>query len=118
MVDSGHGRCFRRLTLAEAKFQGTNVPGVQGEVKQMLQAFYAIGYVHGDVRDINLLVRRPGRLPGTPILLVDWDWAGLSDEVTYPYTLSPDLVRAERAVTSACIEASHEEEMVRWLLDV
>lgn len=110
------------ISLAEAKSREFDVQGIQGKVKQVLQLLHEAGYVHGDIRDVNVLVRKPSsHLPEDrpPILLVDWYWAGISGEATYPHTLNPAIIRPELgAAAGAVIEASHDEGMVDWLLDV
>ncbi|KAJ6557425.1 hypothetical protein B0H10DRAFT_2120931 [Mycena sp. CBHHK59/15] len=104
-------------SLAEAKSRGSDVQGIQGAVKQVLRSLHQANYVHGDVRDVNVLVCN-NRLSAnrSRILLVDWDWAGLSGEVTYPVALNTAVPRPHGAVAGAVIEMAHDEEMADWLL--
>lgn len=105
-------------TLAEVKSQGSDAQGIPSAVKQALQCLHQAKYVHGDVRDVNVLVRKPGRLSvdRPQILLVDWDWAGVSGEATYPIALNAAVPRPDGAVAGAVIEMVHDDEMADWLL--
>ncbi|KAJ7934962.1 hypothetical protein B0H13DRAFT_551032 [Mycena leptocephala] len=106
-------------SLAEAKSQGFDVQGMQGSVKQALHLLHQANYVHGDVRDVNVLVCKPGCLLDdnhSQVLVVDWDWAGVNGEVTYPVALNPAVPRPDGAVAGAVIEMAHDDEMADWLL--
>ena len=70
------------------------------------------GYVHGDLRDTNLMVRKDGQ-PG--FMLVDFDWAGEIGEVCYPMNMNTDpaLGRPPGAYDGEIIKADHDMEMLR-----
>ncbi|KAF5386419.1 hypothetical protein D9757_006634 [Collybiopsis confluens] len=48
-----------------------------------ISAFHALGFVHGDLRASNVLVRKHGEQ--WECKLIDFDWAGLAGKVTYPF---------------------------------
>ncbi|KAJ3505994.1 hypothetical protein NLJ89_g7118 [Agrocybe chaxingu] len=57
------------------------------EIRRVMTAFHAEGLVHGDLRDVNILVYGKSR-----VLLVDFDWGGQDGVAVYPrWKLHPDL---------------------------
>ncbi|KAI0301172.1 hypothetical protein B0F90DRAFT_1719931 [Multifurca ochricompacta] len=67
------------------------------DLKDLVNKFHAAGFVHGDLRDANLIV--PKNNP-KDIMLVDFDWGGdlKTGEVYYPTAcLNRDLVLGENA---------------------
>ncbi|KAJ7248586.1 hypothetical protein B0H12DRAFT_716442 [Mycena haematopus] len=97
-------------TLATLKTEGTpDLPKILEDTRQALRQLHASGFVHGDVRDINLLVHKST----SKIMLVDWDWAGACGSVWYPSTINPDVLRPPRAV--GCAEILPEDALP-WLI--
>ncbi|KAI0082815.1 hypothetical protein K474DRAFT_1585190 [Panus rudis PR-1116 ss-1] len=91
----------------------------QAEVKKILRlvTLHNGGFVHGDIRDVNVLVRKEGAPgEGPAILVVDWDWAGTMGKAVYPFSMNPDIKRPPGAATSAPIEAAHDDWMANNLL--
>jgi hypothetical protein len=83
--------------------------------KSVLEAMthlHQAGYVHGDLRDTNLMVRKDGQ-PG--FMLVDFDWAGATGEVRYPMNVNtdPTLGRPAGAYDGEVIKAEHDIHMLR-----
>ncbi|KAJ7102529.1 hypothetical protein B0H15DRAFT_815035 [Mycena belliarum] len=105
-------------TLAVVKSQGRDAHGIPGSVKQALQRLHQARYVHGDVRDINVLVRKSDRpsVDRPQFFLIDWDWAGLVGEAVYPIALNPEVLRPDGAVAGAIIQMAHDEGMADLLL--
>ena len=70
------------------------------------------GFVHGDLRDTNLMVRKDGQ-PG--FMWVDFDWAGGIGEVCYPMNVNTDpaLGRPPGAIDGEIIKIDHDVEMLR-----
>ncbi|EPQ56756.1 hypothetical protein GLOTRDRAFT_128693 [Gloeophyllum trabeum ATCC 11539] len=81
-------------------------------VREVVDKLHNDGFVHGDVRDVNILVRNAASDGQPRILLVDWDWAGREGEVRYPRNISPDIPRHQDAVAGAIIKRSHDVKMV------
>ena len=50
---------------------------------------HQVGYVYGDLRDTNLMVRKDGQ---SGFMLVDFDWAGKFGEVCYPMNVNGVLL--------------------------
>ena len=90
----------------------------QAQVRAKLELLHQGGFVHGDVRDVNVLVRNEGAPAGSPdILIVDWDWAGRAGEVVYPRNINTQLARPEEALAAEVIKAEHDVWMADRLLD-
>ncbi len=80
-----------------------------GRVRDALRQLHEAGFVHGDVRDLNVMVRRasaPTTLP--EFQLVDFDWAGAVNEATYPHSMNPEVPRAADAVVGGKITPAHD----------
>lgn len=89
---------------------------VQRAVEEQLALLFEAGYVHGDVRDTNVLVRDADG--ERDVLLVDWDWAGANLEARYPPNMSREgIARPEDASPGGLIAPEHDMWMVEHLLD-
>ena len=89
----------------------------QEKVKSQLGVLHERGFVHGDVRDINVLVRNDDAPESDPdVLIVDWDWAGHAGQVVYPRGINTQLSRPEAALAHEEIKAEHDVWMVEHLL--
>ena len=62
-------------------------------VNEHVLTLHGKGFVHGDIRPQNVLVKRPGAGNGDTLSvhLIDFDWAGEINKATYPYLVNPDL---------------------------
>lgn len=83
------------------------------ELKTMLEALHQMSFVHGDVRDANVMVKtdRSGWR------LVDFDWSGKIGEVRYPMNVNrgTGLKRPEGVLDGNLILAEHDMEMMSYL---
>jgi hypothetical protein len=87
------------------------------EIRAKLIMLHQEGFVHGDVRDTNVMVRKNG-LDSDVIQLVDFDWAGKIGKVRYPANVNrTDIVRPEGALDGGLILADHDIFMLGHLLD-
>lgn len=74
--------------------------------------------MHGDVRDVNVLVRGADGSGEKDVLLVDWDWAGRGAEARYPPRMSREGIdRPEDAEPGERITPEHDLWMVDHLLE-
>jgi hypothetical protein len=87
------------------------------EIKEKLVALHQAGYVHGDVRDTNMMVRKDGQ---SGFMLIDFDWAGRIGEARYPINVNagPDLMRPDGAYDGELIKAEHDIEMLNIMFGV
>ncbi len=88
------------------------VDGIEAKIIELHQQ----GFVHGDIRDTNVLVRKDG-MKG--FMLVDFDWAGKIGDVRYPMNVNwgDDLWRPEGARDGKLILPDHDLEMLRHMLN-
>lgn len=85
-------------------------------IKDKLVALHQAGFVHGDVRDTNVMVKK-GASVG--FMLLDFDWAGEIGSVRYPMnvTTGPHLKRPDGAYDGEIIRADHDIEMLSIMFD-
>lgn len=76
-------------------------------LEEFLKDFHTAGFVHGDIRDTNIMISPDGR----DIKLVDFDWAG-SDRC-YPYNVNTDDIWRPGDVQGlAVIKPCHDVQML------
>ena len=94
--------------------EDSNVKGsFSSEIKEKVGSLHQAGYVHGDIRTTNMMVKKTGE-PG--IILFDFDWAGVIGEVRYPMNVNTrDIKRPDGAVDGMLILAKHDMEMVDFM---
>lgn len=81
------------------------------ELSSKLTDLHQMDFVHGDVRDANVMVRKD-RLGWK---LVDFDWSGKIGEVRYPMNVNRGLRRPEGALDGKLILADHDIKMLDYL---
>ncbi|EGN96100.1 hypothetical protein SERLA73DRAFT_76098 [Serpula lacrymans var. lacrymans S7.3] len=80
---------FERLPECRAEHRGR----WEQELRGLVESFHAQGFVHGDLRDPNMICDDQNRL-----MLIDFDWAGNVGEVSYPTAeLNPELTKGRNA---------------------
>jgi len=84
------------------------------DITQKLTSLHQANYVHGDVRDSNIMVKKDG-VQG--FKLVDFDWSGRIGEVRYPMNVyrGSRLWRPREAEDGQLIKADHDIEMLSTL---
>ena len=77
------------------------------QIRKSLEELHEAGFVHGDIRNTNIMVKRSG-LDGS-FYLVDFDWSGRIDEVRYPIGINVTTVkRPDGVVSGELIIAQHD----------
>ena len=89
-------------------------------VKDGLALLHADGFVHGDVRETNIMVKRDGvDSEGLgDVILIDFDWAGKENVVRYPSNITlghPELWRPKSVERGGLICSDHDDEMLEFL---
>jgi hypothetical protein len=94
--------------------QSPTVPDIFDELHDALSQLHKAGFVHGDIRDTNIMVHGSGE---QRFLLVDFDWAGKIGEVEYPPNVyhGKDLWRPDGALDGELIMAVHDIQMLHHL---
>ena len=86
-------------------------------IRQCLVEFHQAGFVHGDIRDTNILVKTGGFHDGC-FLVVDYDSCGKIKQTRYPFNLNTRTVqRPKGAIGGAVIEVEHDLEMLDHIWD-
>jgi hypothetical protein len=79
-------------------------------VTDLVASFHAQNFVHGDIRDSDLLVLMKGKLE---MKLIDFDWGGKDGEVRYPVLINNHTVhRPPNVVGGQLITREHDLLMV------
>jgi serine/threonine protein kinase len=87
----------------------------EDEVREKVARLHQAGFVHGDIRTTNIMVKKSGS-PG--FLLVDFDWAGVIGEVRYPMNVNDvDIKRPYNAHDGELILAQHDMEMIDFMFE-
>ncbi|PVF96566.1 hypothetical protein CPB86DRAFT_708723 [Serendipita vermifera] len=76
------------------------------------------GYVHGDIRDVNIMVRCDWNAvdSSSGIKLLDFDWAGLDGQAQYPANVNHEGIRRpQEAIDGQHITKDHDITMVGYL---
>jgi hypothetical protein len=87
---------------------------LEPEIRRVLQVLHDGGFVHGDIRDVNMMTRHQWSSEETArnVLLLDFDWAGRQGATEYPPNLNPEVDRHEGAKEGALITQEHDRFMV------
>ena len=79
------------------------------EVQEKVKSLHDAGFVHGDIRTTNIMVKK-NREAG--IHLIDFDWAGRIGTTTYPMNVNRiDINRPIGAIDGSIITVEHDEFM-------
>ncbi|KAI6041164.1 hypothetical protein EDC04DRAFT_2879030 [Pisolithus marmoratus] len=78
-------------------------------IRTKLAEFLEEGFVHGDIRDTNIMVSKSDNMQ---FRIIDFDWAGIAGEVKYPAFLNPEVWRPEGASDGKPILAEHDDAML------
>src|SRR5262249_6448860 len=75
--------------------KSVRTPVLLEEITAKLTHLHRAGYVHGDIRDTNIMVKRDGK----GFMLLDFDWSGRDGTVRYPMNVvrGPQLWRPDGA---------------------
>lgn len=75
--------------------------------------FHSENYVHGDLREPNILIDSSGQL-----LAIDFDWAGKQGTVVYPVTINDEITWPVGVEGGEKIRKEHDQEMLAQLLAI
>jgi hypothetical protein len=95
---------------------GPHAPSLADEITAKITWLHQAGYVHGDIRDTNVMVRKDGE---DGFNLVDFDWAGEIGVVRYPMYVNRGggLWRPDGARDGELITADHDMMMLENMLN-
>jgi serine/threonine protein kinase len=104
------------LYLLPLAFESKHV--LRSNIRDIVQTLHNHNLVHGDIREINILVDRETTTSkdGCAIHLLDFDWAGTEGEVRYPEGVNTISVRRQDGVSDReIITKDHDMAMVDFL---
>lgn len=113
MDESPYGVLYKQHRLLTAS-QEAQVESKTGHITELL---HQNGFVHGDIRDSNILVDS-GSLASDNVKLhlIDFDWAGRAEQVKYPMGVNTVSVQRPAEVKyNALITKEHDIQMVKNL---
>ncbi|KAG6887588.1 hypothetical protein C0992_011645 [Termitomyces sp. T32_za158] len=90
---------------------------IRNKVQCIVRKLHEGGFVHGDVRDINVLVD-PASLncEDVVVFLIDFDWAGEIGKARYPVDVNRETVEQPGGVRRGeLVLVEHDLEMVEYL---
>jgi hypothetical protein len=90
---------------------------VRCKVENVVRALHKGGFVHGDIRDTNILVN-PDMLDSDNVAIhtIDFDWAGQIGEALYPPGVNTTSVKRPSGVKGGeLIDVQHDLDMVSYL---
>ncbi|KAL6305761.1 hypothetical protein BKA93DRAFT_195456 [Sparassis latifolia] len=91
------------------------VQDVHHKIEELVRSLHSASYVHGDVRDSNILVA-PRENGDMDVRLVDYDWAGMAGEAQYPPLINRKTVRRPAgAIPGSAIVKEHDLEMITFM---
>ena len=84
---------------------------IEQQLRNILSFMHRQGYVHGDLRDPNILVSGKSEIK---LKIVDFNWAGKVGEVKYPSDLNTYAFRCARPWQKILME--HDSEQVDYII--
>lgn len=88
-------------------------PSVLQAMEKELQVLHEAGYVHGDIRDTNIMASENDP---KKFMFIDFDWAGKVGEVRYPVGVNfTEIIRPSRARDGELINIYDDQFMFRRL---
>jgi tRNA A-37 threonylcarbamoyl transferase component Bud32 len=101
------------------RFMGDERLALTTEVQRVVSVLHRGNFVHGDVRDVNLMVHRNWKsdTQEKKVLLIDFDWAGPKDITRYPPNVNTDIYRPEGAIDGHTVTQEHDLAMLKYIFD-
>ncbi|PFH48180.1 hypothetical protein AMATHDRAFT_130597, partial [Amanita thiersii Skay4041] len=85
------------------------------ELVALIDDFQRHGFVHGDIREANILIGPEQESDELVFKLIDFDWAGKVGMAHYPPRLHPATPRASDVLPCGVIQFAHDSYMVNQL---
>jgi hypothetical protein len=83
---------------------------VTQDLQRAVQILHDADFVHGDLREPNILVQKGGN-----VQIIDYDWCGKEGEVYYPADINDGIQWADGVYCGGPIKKEHDKEMVKHL---
>jgi len=85
-------------------------------VDRIQEAIYMVhreGYVHGDLREANIMVNQHHTTH--KFMIIDWDWSGAIQVARYPMHVNQEVMRPEGAIDGKLILPEHDMKMLDYI---
>jgi len=88
--------------------------GLKADISRTLSDLHEAKMVHGDIRDINIMVKKDKADGPEQFKILGFNWAGIAGEVKYPFFLKQDTAigRPEGVGFNAIIRPEHDMAML------
>jgi hypothetical protein len=102
-----------------AKERSKKIPkSVETEVTTVMREMHKGGFVHGDLRETNIMVKINNDNRNVQVAFIDFDWGGLINEATYPNAdLHRDIKRQDPDDIKRRIGREDDEQTVRAMFE-
>ena len=99
------------------RWQFPSIRSLEEKVKNLVAELHGGGFVHGDIRDANIMVKLAAAAESeVEVKLLDFDWAGKEGEACYPGNVNHEGVsRPHGAKDGLIIEREHDLFMIKEL---
>ncbi|KAF8349607.1 hypothetical protein F5887DRAFT_1279875 [Amanita rubescens] len=113
IMDKSKHRVLYGLNLSDADKEK-----VRHKVTSMMRTLHQAGFVHGDIRESNILIDVESLTSDDVMIhLIDFDWAGPIGEAKYPADVNKITVRRPDGVKGGGpITEQHDIDMISFLL--
>lgn len=102
-------------TLYHYRDRAPELRALEGPLNTFITAFHNKGFVHGDLRDVNLIIKLGGQ-DKIQFMLLDFDWAGEVHKTYYPpHVNRQQIIRPSGARDGLEILQAHDLEMIHFL---
>lgn len=93
-------------------------PAITESVKRAADILHQGGFVHGDIRNLNLMVRKGSNQDEWKVKIIDFDWAGKVGDARYPPNVNRREIRRPKGVKDGeLILQEHDREMIEYIFD-
>lgn len=92
-------------------------PKLAARLRNAVVQLHNGGFVHGDIRAVNLMAYRNGDQEQGGVMILDFDWAGADGTAKYPANVNTiSIWRPEAAIDGKPIMKSHDLAMLEQIL--
>ncbi|KAJ7593241.1 hypothetical protein C8J56DRAFT_930652 [Mycena floridula] len=82
-------------------------------ISKKVQEFHDEGFVHGNLRLANIMLREAGDDEKMKLVLVDFDWSGPEGSAKYPSNISLNILRPKSVSRGGLIIKEQDEQMLQ-----
>ena len=94
------------------------VENLRETLEKVVEEMHSMGYVHGDLREGNVLYKEEKGNEGSSmkVKIIDFDWGGKADEVTYPPRLNPEINWHPDVIIDKPIKKEHDVYLIEAMV--